>query len=73
MSADYSRKRRILEVLINENPTLQGKPVQALREAYEHALSQEEEAKAFPKDRRYTFEQSLEDGFEDDSLPQKEI
>lgn len=42
MGMKYIRKKRALEMLIDDNPDLKNKPPQALVDAYERSLSQEE-------------------------------
>ena len=60
----YIRKKRVLETLIDDNPDLKNKPAQALVDAYERSLSQEEpETTPLKKDRLYAFDQSLDDDY----------
>ena len=72
MTERYNRKRKIIETLLADNPALKTKPAQALMDAYEKTFSQEEDqgkktrgfsSGVYSKDRRYTFEQSLDDDF----------
>ena len=42
MGMKYIRKKRSLEMLIDDNPDLKNKPAQALVDEYERSLSQEE-------------------------------
>ena len=60
----YIRKKRVLETLIDDNPDLKNKPAQALVDAYERSLSQEEpETTPLKKDPLYVFDQSLDDDY----------
>jgi hypothetical protein len=64
MGMKYIRKKRALEMLIDDNPDLKNKPAQALVDAYERYLSQEEpETMPLKKDRLYAFDQSLDDDY----------
>ena len=64
MGMKYIRKKRALEMLIDDNPDLKNKPAQALVDAYERSLSQEEpETTPLKKDRLYAFDQSLDDDY----------
>ncbi|CAB4218697.1 hypothetical protein UFOVP1597_34 [uncultured Caudovirales phage] len=64
MGMKYIRKKRVLETLIDDNPDLKNKPAQALVDAYERSLSQEEpETTPLKKDRLYAFDQSLDDDY----------
>ena len=56
--------QRVLETLIDDNPDLKNKPAQALVDAYERSLSQEEpETTPLKKDRLYVLDQSLDDDY----------
>jgi hypothetical protein len=56
--------KRVLKTLIDDNPDLKNKPAQALVDAYERSLSQEDpETTPLKKDRLYVFDQSLDDDY----------
>ena len=71
MHLRFQKETTILKGLLDENPQLRGKCRELLETAYDRALRQQNSEKisffkGYPKDRFYTFDQALEDEWEDD-------